>query len=144
MHVHHLLEEAARVVRGRLGHQVRGGEPQYAGPGEVVVWPPGTAHRWWNAGIEELVTTGWCSPPGNVEFFLGTLFASAKENGGRPRLFDGAFLIRRYRTEYALLDIPAAAQKVLVPVVYFVGLVLGRYAKFKDAPAAMTAAGPTT
>ena len=50
MHVHYLQEEAARVVRGKLGYQVLGGEPQFAGPGEVVVWPAGTAHKWWNAG----------------------------------------------------------------------------------------------
>ena len=39
MHVHYLQEEAARVVRGKLGYQVLGGEPQFAGPGELVVWP---------------------------------------------------------------------------------------------------------
>ena len=50
MHVHYLQEEAARVVRGKLGYQVLGGEPQFAGPGELVVWPAGTAHKWWNAG----------------------------------------------------------------------------------------------
>ena len=142
MHVHHLQEEAARVVRGRLGHQLLGGEPQYAGPGDLVVWPAGTAHRWWNAGTEELVSTGWVRPPGNIEFFLGTLFASAKENGGRPGLFDAAFLMTRYRSEYALLDMPAVVQRVLIPIVYAVGLVLGRYRKFKDAPAPMIRARP--
>jgi quercetin dioxygenase-like cupin family protein len=140
MHVHHLQEEAARVVSGRMGHQLVGGEPQYAGPGELVVWPAGTGHRWWNAGTEELVTTGWCSPPGNVEFFLGTLFASSKENGGRLALFDAAFLVTRYRTEFALLDMPLVVQRVLIPIVCAVGVVLGRYRKFKDAPAPMTAA----
>jgi quercetin dioxygenase-like cupin family protein len=141
MHVHHLQEEAARVVQGKLGHQVLGGELQYAGPGELVVWPAGTAHRWWNAGTDELVTTGWCSPPGNVEFFLGALFASARENGGRPGLFDAAFLIARYRTEYTLLDMPAVL-RILLPIVYAAGVVLGRYAKFADAPAPLTAARP--
>jgi hypothetical protein len=83
-------------------------------------------------------------PPGNIEFFLGTLFASAKENGGRPGLFDAAFLITRYRTEYALLAMPALMQRILIPIVYAVGVVLGRYTKFKDAPEPMTAERPST
>ena len=136
MHVHYLQEEAVRVVRGRLGYQVLGGQPQYAQSGELVVWPAGTAHKWWNAGRDELQMTGWCCPPGNVEFFLGTLFASTKANGGgRPGLFDAAFLVTRYRTEFALVEMPAAVRHIVIPIVYFVGTVLGKYKKFKDAPA---------
>ena len=113
MHVHYLQAEGARVVRGRLGYQHPGGEPQFAGPGEEVVWPAGTAHKWWNAGTDELRLTGWCSPPDNIEFFLSTLFASTKANGGlRPGLFDAAFLATRYRTEFALLELPAVVRHV--------------------------------
>jgi quercetin dioxygenase-like cupin family protein len=136
MHVHYLQEEAARVVRGRLGYQSPGGQPQFAGPGELVVWLAGTPHKWWNAGSDELQITGWCSPPDNIEFFLGTLFASTKENGGvRPGLFDAAFLATRYRTEFALLEIPAFVRSIVIPLVYFVGTVTGKYRKFTDAPA---------
>ena len=136
MHVHHLQDEAAQVVRGRMGYQVPGGEPQFAGPGELVVWPAGTAHKWWNAGSDELHMTGWCSPPDNIEFFLGTLFASTKANGGsRPGLFDAAFLVTRYRTEFAMLEVPALVNRIVIPIVYLLGAVLGRYRKFKDAPA---------
>ena len=46
MHVHYLQDEAARVVRGRLGYQVLGGEPQFAGPGETVVWSPRQGRRY--------------------------------------------------------------------------------------------------
>ena len=135
MHVHYLQEEAARVVRGKLGYQVLGGEPQFAGPGELVVWPAGTAHKWWNAGNDELHMSGWCSPPDNVEFYLSTLFASTKAAGGRrPGLFDAAFLLTRYRTEFAMLELPAVARHVVIPVVYVVGTILGKYRKFKDAP----------
>jgi quercetin dioxygenase-like cupin family protein len=136
MHVHYLQEEAVRIVRGRLGYQVLGGQPQYVEPGELVVWPAGTAHKWWNAGTDELHMTGWCRPPGNIEFFLGTLFASTKANGGSgPGLFDAAFLVTRYRTEFALVEMPAAVRHIVIPVVYFVGTVLGKYKKFNDAPA---------
>lgn len=135
MHVHYLQEEAAQVVSGRLGYQVLGEEPKFAGPGELVVWPPGTAHKWWNAGSDELRMTGWCQPPDNVEFFLGTLFASTKQNGGRPALFDAAFLLTRYRREFAMLELPLVVRTVVMPLVYAAGTMLGKYRKFKDAPA---------
>jgi len=135
MHVHYLQEEAARVVTGRMGYQLLGQEPKFAGPGEVVVWPAGTAHKWWNAGTTELRMSGWCKPADNTEFFLGTLFASTKRNGGaRPALFDAAFLMTRYRHEYAMLDMPAFARRVMIPALYLVGRVLGKYAKYNDAP----------
>ena len=135
MHVRHVQDEAARVVRGKLGYQVLGGEPQFAGPGELVVWPAVTPHKWWNAGSDELQLSGWCSPPDHIEFFLSTLFASTKANGGlRPGLFDAAFLTTRYRSEFALLEMPAVVRHVVIPVAYVVGTLLGKHRKFKDAP----------
>jgi quercetin dioxygenase-like cupin family protein len=135
MHVHYLQEESARVVTGRMGYQLLGQEPKIAEAGELVVWPAGTAHKWWNAGTTELRMTGWCKPPGNIEFFLGTMFASVKRNGnGRPDLFDAAFLMTRYQSEYAMLEMPALARRVLIPILYVVGRVLGKYRKYGDAP----------
>ncbi len=141
MHVHYLQDEAVRVERGRLGYQVLGGPPQFAGPGESVVLPAGTPHKWWNAGDDELHTTGWCRPPGNIEFFLGALFTSTKDHGGRPGLFDAAFLTTRYRTEFALLEMPAIVTRLVIPLVYVLGTVLGKYRKFSDAPPPMEASG---
>jgi quercetin dioxygenase-like cupin family protein len=139
MHVHYLQEEAAQVVTGLLGYQVLGAEPQMAGPGELVVWPAGTPHRWWNAGESELRMTGWCSPPGNIEFFLGSLFASTKKTGrGRPALLDAAFLMTRYRTEYAMLELPVVVRRVIIPIVYVVGRILGKYEQYEDAPEPIT------
>jgi mannose-6-phosphate isomerase-like protein (cupin superfamily) len=135
MHVHYLQEEAVRVVTGRLGYQVLGHDAQFAGPGDLVVWPAGTAHKWWNAGDTELRMTGWCQPPGNVEFFLSALFASVKQNGsGRPALFDAAFLVMRYRTEFAMLELPTFVRRVVIPIAYVVGRALGKYGKYRDAP----------
>ena len=135
MHVHYLQDEAVRVVTGRLGYQVLGQEPAFAEAGELVFWPAGTPHKWWNAGTTELRLSGWCRPPGNIEFFLGTLFQSTKENGGRrPNLFDAAFLMTRYRSEYAMLDMPVLVRRVVIPIAYATGIVLGKYRKFRDAP----------
>ena len=57
----------------------------------------------------------------------------------RPGLFDAGFLVTRYRTEFAMLELPALARHVIVPVVYVVGTLLGKYRKFKDAPAPVAA-----
>jgi quercetin dioxygenase-like cupin family protein len=139
MHVHYLQEEAARVVAGRMGYQLLGREPQFAGPGELVVWPAGTAHKWWNAGETELHMSGWCAPPDSVEFFLGSIFASTRASGaGRPGLFDAAFLMTRYGSEFDMLEIPAFVRRTIFPILAVIGRALGKYHKYKDAPEPVT------
>ena len=135
MHVHYRQEEAVRVVSGRIGYQLLGEAPKFAEAGDVVVWPAGTAHKWWNAGSTELRMSGWCNPPGNVEFFLATLFESVKRNGGRPGLFDAAFLMRRYRSEFGMLEIPAFVRNIVLPIVFVIGQSIGKYKRYSDAPA---------
>jgi hypothetical protein len=48
-----------------------------------------------------------------------------------------AFLMTRYRTEYAMLELPTFVRRVVIPVVYVVGRVLGKYEKYRDAPEAV-------
>lgn len=96
MHVHHYQEEALTVQQGRIGCQRPGEPPRFAGPGETVVFEPGDTHRFWNAGEEDLVCTGYVQPPDNLEYFLTELYKSQRENGGsRPDPFETAFLMRR-------------------------------------------------
>jgi hypothetical protein len=128
-----------------VGYQVPGQPERFAGPGAVDVWSAGTPHRWWNAGDTELRMTGWCAPPDNVEFYLAAIFGSMKENGGkRPGLFDAAFLTTRYRSEFAMLELPTVVRRLVIPVVYALGLAIGKYAKYNDAPAPITARTPHT
>jgi quercetin dioxygenase-like cupin family protein len=135
MHVHYLQDEIVTVDAGRVGYQVLGQEPKFAGPGETVVWPAGTAHKWWNAGDDEARMTGWCTPPGNVEYYLTGIFDSMMQNGGtRPGLFDAAFLTTRYRSEFAMIDIPKAVQTIVMSMLYALGSLLGKHRRFKDAP----------
>ena len=141
MHVHYLQEEAARVVSGRLAYQILGQEPKFVGPGGLVVWPAGTPHKWWNAGETDLRMTGWCKPPHNIEFYLSAVFASIREHGGRPGLFDAAFLMTRYRSEFAMLEVPAPVRHLIFPVLYLLGRMLGKYEKYRDAPRPI-ASGP--
>jgi mannose-6-phosphate isomerase-like protein (cupin superfamily) len=135
MHVHHHQEEALTVVQGRIGYQ-RPGEPaEFAGPGETVVFRAGEAHKFWNAGEEDLWGRGYIEPADNLEYFLGGLFESQRRSGGsRPNLFDAAFLARRYRSEFGLVEVPAPVQRFVFPVLVAIGRLLGRYEKYADAP----------
>ena len=135
MHVHHFQEEAFTVEEGRIGYQRAGERAQFAGPGETVVFKPGEAHRFWNAGESDLRCTGHVEPADNTEYFLTQLFESTKRSGtGRPSLFDIAFLASRYRHEFAMVDIPRAVQRIVFPAVVGVGTLLGRYRRYAGAP----------
>ena len=135
MHVHYRQEEALTVRQGRIGYQ-RGGEPpRFAGPGETVVFEAGEAHRFWNAGEEVLLCTGYVQPPDNVEYFLTAIYESQRESeGSRPDPFEVAFLMWRYRSEFYMAEIPAVVQRVVFPVQVAVGRLLGKYKKYADAP----------
>ena len=135
MHVHHRQEEALTVQQGRLGYQRLGEPERFAGPGETVTFRAGEAHRFWNAGEGELRCSAYVEPADNVEYFLTELFASQRRRGrARPDTFDAAFLLRRYRSEFGMLEIPAAVQRFVFPLIVRVGALLGRYVRYADAP----------
>lgn len=135
MHIHYRQEEALTVLEGRIGYQRLGEPEQFAGPGDTVTFKPGEPHRFWNAGDADLRCTGYVEPADNVEYFLAELYASTRRNGGtRPDPFDAAFLIWRYRSEFAMVEIPAAVQRVVFPLQVAIGRLLGRYRKYADAP----------
>jgi quercetin dioxygenase-like cupin family protein len=135
MHVHRLQEESLTVERGTMGWQRQGDEEQLAGPGETVTFAPGEVHRFWNAGDDDLVCSGYVRPPDNLEYFLTQIYASTRENGGtRPRLFDAAYLVSRYRSEFGMAEIPAPVQRFVFPVVVAVGRLLGKGRRFAGAP----------
>ncbi len=93
------------------------------------------AHKFWNAGEEDLRVRGYIEPDNNVEYFLAAIFESQKRSGGsRPNLLDAAFLTRRYRGEFGLVEIPVPVQRFLFPVLVGIGRLLGRYGKYADAP----------
>jgi hypothetical protein len=135
MHVHHLQDEVFTVQQGRLAYQRLGEPVMHAGPGEKVIFRRGEAHRFWNAGTDELHCNAYIEPADNIEYFLSEVFASQKRNGGRrPGLFDVAYLTRRYRSEFAMLAIPSIVQRLLFPVLVAVGTPFGLFRRFADAP----------
>ena len=96
--------------------------------------PPARSIRFWNAGEDELVCTGFVRPPDNLEYFLTQIYASMRANGGkRPRLFDAAYLSSRYRSEFGMADIPQPVQRVVFPVVVAIGRLFGLHRRFAGA-----------
>ncbi len=136
MHVHHRQREVLTVEEGRIGYQRLDGVSHFAGPGETVAFEAGDAHRFWNAGDTPLRCTGIIEPIENIEYFLGEIFA-AQQRAGAPRvgLFDAAFLLTRYRSEFTILEIPGPVQRLLFPIIVALGHLLGRYRRYANAPA---------
>jgi quercetin dioxygenase-like cupin family protein len=135
MHTHWLQDEELTVVKGRIGYQVQGQPAQYAGEGETVLFKRGVPHRFWNAGEEILNCTGWIKPANTIVFFLTSIYAAQNKSGSeQPEKFDGAYLMKRYQSEYDLPEIPTFVKKAIIPITYYTGKILGKYKHFENAP----------
>ncbi len=135
MHTHFLQDESLTVVTGKIGYQVQGQPEQYAGVGETILFKRGVAHRFWNAGEDMLQCTGWVKPANTLVFFLSSVYAAQNKSGSeQPEKFDGAYLLTRYASEYDMPEIPTFVKKVILPITYQVGKLLGKYKHFEDAP----------
>lgn len=140
MHTHYFQEEALTVVSGKIGYVVKGQQPRYAEAGETVVFAAGVPHRFWNAGNNTLHCKGYITPANTIVFFLSSIFAAQKKSGsGKPELFDGAFLVKRYASEFDL-ELPWLVKKIMIPLTYYTGKALGRYKHFENAPAPVKSA----
>ncbi|MEP7318414.1 MAG: cupin domain-containing protein [Panacibacter sp.] len=136
MHTHLLQDEGLTVIKGRMAYQVKDQPVQYAAAGESVVFKRGVPHRFWNDGEEILNCTGWLKPANTIVFYLSSIYAAQNKSGNaQPERFDGAYLIKRYASEYDLPEIPVFVKKIIIPVTYYIGLLSGKYKHFKNAPA---------
>jgi quercetin dioxygenase-like cupin family protein len=133
-HVHFKQDESITVVDGVMGYEEAGGPTKNAYSGQTLLFKAGTPHRFWNAGMKTLYCKGYNSPAHNVVYFLSEIARSANENGGSPRMYDVAYLLKRYSSEFAMLEISPFKQKVIFPIVLFIGNLIGKDRKFADAP----------
>lgn len=140
MHTHHLQDEGLTVLEGKIAYQVLGEEPKYAGVGETIVFKAGVPHKFWNAGEDILHCEGFIKPANTIVFFLSSIYAALDKTGThRPEKFDGAYLLTRYKSEYDMPEIPGFVKKVILPLTYQIGRLLGKYKHFKNAPAPVKA-----
>ena len=127
LHVHIQEHEEGVVKAGKLGALV-GAEKIIVQTGGTVMLPAGIAHRWWNAGDDLLEFNGQVAPVVDLDRYLQAVFAvlNASANG-RPSIFHLAHVLWRHR-DTQLMAVPAPAiQRIVLPVVLFIGRILGKY-----------------
>lgn len=136
-HTHFKQDEGLTVKKGRLGYQIKGKEEKFLEEGESAVFHRGVCHRFWNAGKETMECEGWVMPANSLDYFLAGIYASMTKAGSpKGDLFDTAFLITHYKSEYDIEVIPVFVKKIVMPVVVFVGKLLSKYDHFEDIPEA--------
>ncbi len=127
LHVHVHQREEVVVKAGTLGAQI-GNEKIVVHAGGTSVFAAGVVHRWWNAGDDLLELNGRAIPAGDLDRYLQALFAvlNASESG-RPSVFYLAHVFWRHRKTQVIVKPPQIIQRIVFPVVLFVGSVLGKY-----------------
>ena len=142
LHIHLAQREEGMVLGGVLSGLV-GGERVRVQAGESSVFPAGVPHRWWNDGDEPLIFKGRVVPAGDLDHFLQGMFAVVNAGPpGRPPIFYMAHVLNRHSRTQRIAAVPAPILKTLLPIVVFIGTLMGKYRgdTWPGAPAACTGA----
>jgi quercetin dioxygenase-like cupin family protein len=117
-HVHDVCAEHLEVKAGRITFLLDGEERTLAA-GEEVTVVPGTWHRWWNAGQDEVQMRVRIEPALRFEEAILVAWGLCTEGHtnaeGRPSPLLGALLATRYRREIRYRKPPDAVQRLLFP-----------------------------
>lgn len=135
-HVHPFQTETFAVVDGIVGF-VAGGKEVLAGPGDVVVVEPGTAHRFWNAGDVDAVFRCEVRPALQFERLIETMFALARDGKtnrrGLPSPLRLAVIAKAHFDDVRLPFPPASLQRLGLALGAPVGRLLGYTASYDGA-----------
>jgi quercetin dioxygenase-like cupin family protein len=132
-HVHPFQEERFHVLSGSVGFRI-GGKRRIAGPGERLVVPPGTAHRFWNDG--DGVARFLCEvrPALQFERLIETMFglaaAGRTNRKGMPNPLQLAVVAHQHFDDVRLPFPPAWVQRIGLALGAPLGRVLGYQATF--------------
>jgi quercetin dioxygenase-like cupin family protein len=127
LHIHLAQREEGQVQEGVLSG-LAGGQRVTIHAGESALFPAGVPHRWWNDGDQPLTFKGRVVPAGDLDRFLQGLFAVV--NAGppnRPSFFYMAHVLHRHRKTQRVAAVPAPILSLCLPIVVFIGTLLGRY-----------------
>lgn len=115
-HVHPEQEERFEVKKGRMQFWL-GLKRVIAGPGQIVVVPPGAVHFFANAGKETAQVRVEVRPALRMEQLLEVSTALAQEGrtvlGGIPKPLDMALFLREFERETRIPFIPPQAVQAL-------------------------------
>src|SRR5262245_5821626 len=138
LHVHPEQEERFEVVRGRMRFRVRR-ERIVAGPGEVVVVPPGVLHDWANVGEQTALVRVEVRPALAMERLFETAIALAHDGrtfaNGMPKPLDLALFVREFEREVQAAFPPLWVQKVVLAPLAWMAERRGHAARYRAEPA---------
>jgi quercetin dioxygenase-like cupin family protein len=122
LHIHPEQDERFEVVRGRMRFRIRR-ERILAGPGDVVVVPPGVPHDWANAGEEPALVLVEVRPALAMERLFETAIALAEDGrafgNGMPKPLDLALFVREFEREVQASFPPPWVQRIaLAPLAW--------------------------
>ena len=120
-HVHPVQEERFHVVSGTMAFKL-GRKSVLAGPGETLIVPPGTSHRFANAGDGPAVLRVEVRPALRMEQLWETAVALAVEGrtfrSGLPRPLDLALFMQEFQDEVQSPVAPALARLTVAPLAW--------------------------
>jgi quercetin dioxygenase-like cupin family protein len=132
-HVHPYQTEVFEILNGQIGVKL-GRKTIEAGPGETLTMEPGVAHKFWNAGEDELVFRVTVTPSLEWERLLETMFtlaADGKTNRkGMPNPLRLAVIARAHFDTVRLPQPPAWLQRAGLALGAPLGRLLGYRATY--------------
>jgi quercetin dioxygenase-like cupin family protein len=144
-HVHPAQTERFDILEGTLGFRL-GSKRIRVTAGETVVVPPGTAHRFWNAGEGAAAFLCEVRPALQFESLIETMFTLAEEGKTNRRGLPGplrlAVIAAAHFDTVRLPFPPAAVQRAALAVGAPVGRAFGYPARVSRVPPGRGSAGP--
>jgi mannose-6-phosphate isomerase-like protein (cupin superfamily) len=126
-HIHFYEHEEGTVKAGTFGARV-GNKRIVVTAGESAALPKGVVHAWWNEGNDMLEFSGRVVPVVDFDRYLQAIFAVMNAGpSGKPPIFYLAHVLWRHRHTQQLAMPPRAIQRILFPLVLFIGRLLGKY-----------------
>jgi quercetin dioxygenase-like cupin family protein len=134
LHIHPEQDERFEVVRGRMKFRMRR-ERILAGPGDVVVAPPGVPHDWANAGEEPALVLVEVRPALAMERLFETAIALADDGrtfaSGMPKPLDLALFVREFEREVQAAFPPPWVQRIALAPLAWVAERRGHAARYR-------------
>jgi mannose-6-phosphate isomerase-like protein (cupin superfamily) len=144
LHIHPVQEERFEIVEGTMRFRMGRGRVVMAGPGDVVVVPPGTPHDFANGGDTEALVRVEVRPALQMEELFETAVALAEQGrtmlGGIPRPLDLALFSRRFEQEVQKAFPPYRLQRIALAPLAWIARRRGYGERYAPKPAAVGAA----
>jgi mannose-6-phosphate isomerase-like protein (cupin superfamily) len=141
LHIHPKQEERFEVVKGTMRFRMRR-KRVVAGPGEVIVVPPGVPHDFANVGDGAALVRVDIRPALKMEQLFETAVALARQGrtmlNGIPRPLDLALFTREFENEVQAAFPPRLAQRLALAPLGWVARRRGHDARYSAESAAAT------